>query len=96
MSQLTIVAKIVAKKDTIEFVKTELLRLVVPTRKENGCLEYRLQQDNNDPTVFIFYETWASAACVQQHVTTDHYKQYVTTVASMIEEKVVYTMTRID
>ena len=53
MANLTVVAKVVAKKEMVEALKVELIKLIEPTRKENGCIDYRLQQDNEDPAVFI-------------------------------------------
>jgi quinol monooxygenase YgiN len=95
VSKITVVAKIVAKKDCIEVVKTELFKLVSPTRQESGCIEYNLHQDNIDPAIFLFYETWESAASIEKHVSTDHYKAYVRALDGMLEEKVVNKMTRI-
>lgn len=95
MSKLTVVAKVVAKKDSVELLKTELLKLIAPTRDENGCIEYNLHQDNDDPAVFLFYETWESEACLEKHMNTNHFKSYVNAVASMIEEKSVRKMSRI-
>lgn len=95
MSNLTIVAKVVAKKECIEVVKTELLKLVEPTRRESGCIEYRLHQDNDNPAVFIFYENWESGTCLEQHINADHFKAYISAVDGMVEEKTVHKMTGI-
>lgn len=92
MSKVTVVAKIVAKKDCIESVKGELLKLVSPTRKEQGCIEYRLHQDNADPATFIFFETWESRACLEAHMLTVHFRTYLQAVEGMIAEKTVQTM----
>lgn len=96
MSKLNVIAKVVAKKDSVEAVKAELLKLIAPTRKEHGCIEYNLHQVNEEPAVFMFYETWENAVCLEMHMNTDHFKSYVTAVASMIEEKVVNRLTRIE
>jgi quinol monooxygenase YgiN len=96
MSKLTVVAKVVAKKESVESVKSELLKLIASTRKEDGCIDYRLQQDNNDPALFIFYENWESAACLGKHINTDHYKAYVKAVDGLIEEKIINKMTAIE
>jgi quinol monooxygenase YgiN len=95
MSKLTVVAKITAKKDSVENVKNELLKLIGPTRKEYGCIEYTLHRDNEDPAVFLFYETWENIICLENHMKTDHFKNYVNAVDSLIEEKIVHKMTRI-
>jgi quinol monooxygenase YgiN len=92
---LIVVAKVVAKKDCVEAVKTELLKLIAPTRQESGCIEYNLHQDNDDPAVFVFYETWESLTCLEAHMNTEHFKSYVTAVNVMIEEKIVHKMARI-
>ncbi len=95
MSNLIVVATVVAKKEFVEIVKSELLKLVPPTRKEAGCIEYQLHQDNEDPAVFVFYETWSSPASLENHMNSDHFKNYVNAVGNLIEEKVVHKMTRI-
>lgn len=96
MAHVTVVAKIVAKEGVVENVRNELIKLVTPTRKEYGCIEYNLHQDNDDPTVFVFYETWESLACLEKHMNTGHFTRYVAAVGNMIEEKVVHKMTRIE
>jgi len=96
MSKLTVVATVIAKKDSVKEVKTELLKLIEPTRKESGCIEYNLHQDNEDPALFVFYETWESIACLEKHLSSDHFKSYINAAGSLIEDKVVHKMTRIE
>ena len=40
MSTVTIIAKVKAKPQSIEYVQHELLKLVAPTRLEAGCIDY--------------------------------------------------------
>ncbi len=96
MPPLTVVAKVVATKEAVERVKSELLKLVAPTRKEEGCIGYTLHQDNADPALFIFYENWESAASLEKHMSSDHFKEYIRAVDGLIEEKVVHRMTGIE
>jgi quinol monooxygenase YgiN len=96
VSKLIVVAKVVAMKDSIEVVKAELLKLIAPTRNEEGCSEYSLHQDNEDPALFIFYENWESPACLEQHIKSPHYKKYIAAVDGMIAEKVINKMTAIE
>ena len=46
------------KENRIEFVKSELLKILEPTRKEDGCIQYELHQDIENPSIFMFYEIW--------------------------------------
>lgn len=77
-------------------VRSELLKLILPTRQESGCIEYNLHQDNQYPAVFVFYETWESTASVEKHISTDHYNAYFRALDGMIKEKVVNKMTLIE
>ena len=35
---------------------------VEPSRQEPGCIEYHMLRDKQDPSLFVFYEVWASKA----------------------------------
>lgn len=96
MPKLTVVAKVVAKEEYVGSVRAELLKLVAPTRKETGCVEYRLHQDNDDPALFFFYENWENAACLEKHMNSEHFKAYISAVDGMIEEKAVHKMTSVE
>lgn len=93
MSMVTVVAKLVTRDDAVDSVKAELLKLVAPTRQEEGCIEYRLHQDNSNPTQFLFYENWENLACLERHLRTPHYRDYVAAVEGFIVDKVVHKMT---
>jgi len=74
---LTIVARIKTNSDKIELVKAELLKLIEPTLKEAGCIQYALHQDNEDPAVFLFYENWESRELWQEHMNNAHLAEYM-------------------
>jgi len=95
MSKVTVVAKLIAKKEAVETVKAEVLKMVEPTRQEPGCIEYRLPQNNEDPAVFLFYENWENLSCLERHMSSAHFKSYVAAVGNLLSEKVVYKMTEI-
>jgi len=95
MSTITIVARLTAKSNAIEAVKAEVLKMVAPTRREEGCLEYRLHQDNDNPAVFVFYENWKNQSCLEQHLGSSHHKAYVSAVGDLIDDKIVHKMTEI-
>lgn len=95
MSKVTVVAKLTVKQNAVDLVLPELLKLVAPTRAENGCLEYRLHQDNDNPALFTFYENWESMACLDSHMKSDHFNRYVAAVGDLLEDKIVHKMTEI-
>jgi len=96
MPVLTVVAKLVAKQESIQDVKDALIKLVEPTRSEKGCIEYMLHQDTANPAVFIFYENWDNEECLAKHKETEHYKSCFSTVGNLIQDKEVHLMTMLD
>lgn len=93
---LTIVARIEAKKESIDLVKAELIKLIEPTRKEEGCLLYDLHQDNVNPEIFLFYETWASRELWQIHINNDHLEAYMAATDGAVENFTVNEMTVVE
>ncbi len=92
---LTLVARIEAKSEHIDLVKTELVKLIKPTRREDGCLQYDLHQDNQRPEIFLFYENWASHEQWQAHMNNEHLKQYMKATDGAVENFDCYEMSKI-
>ena len=95
MTKITVIAKVTAKPDVIEAVQAELLKMLAPTRQEAGCIEYRLHQDNNNPALFAFYENWESMSCLEKHMASKHFMDYVKAVDELLVEKSVNIMTEV-
>lgn len=95
MAIVTIMANLTVKEECLDIVKQELLKMIAPTRQEPGCLEYRLHQDNTNPTVFVFYENWQDMDSFEQHMVTPHFKSYAAAVADKLVSKTVHRMTRL-
>ena len=95
MSKLTIVANIKAKSDKIDLVKEELEKLIDITCDEEGCLQYDLHQDNENPVHFMFYENWKSRDLWQVHMSNQHLKDYMNATEGAVEEFTLNEMTHI-
>lgn len=95
MPDLTIVANIKAKSDKIDLVKAELEKLIATTRAEEGCLQYDLHQDNDNPAHFLFFENWTSRALWQAHMGNQHLQDYKVATEGAIEEFTLNEMTHI-
>ena len=74
---LTIFAKIEAKKEHLELVKAEALKLIEPTLKEEGCMQYDLHQDNENTTVFMFFENWENQELWEKHMQSSHLQNFI-------------------
>ena len=94
MANLTIIAHIVAHPDKIELVRNELLKLIEPTRAEEGCIKYELHQDNNNPAHLVFHENWSSRELWQDHMGSDHILRYLQATQGAVESFTIQEMTR--
>lgn len=75
--QLPMIVKFEVKRDKIEFVKSELLKLLGPSREDEGCVLYQLHQDQEDPSIFMFYEIWETEALWKAHDVTPHVSDFI-------------------
>ncbi|MEZ8823886.1 putative quinol monooxygenase [Vibrio sp. 10N.261.55.A7] len=95
MTKLTIVANIIAKPESEEQVKIELLKLIDVTRSEEGCINYDLHQDNENPAHFMFYENWTSRELWQKHMNNEHLAEYMRATEGCVEQFVLNEMSHI-
>ena len=96
MAKLTIVANILAKENKIDLVKSELIKLIDITRAEEGCIQYDLHQDNENPAHFLFFENWETRALWQAHMANTHLKDYMAATDGAVESFIVNEMTQTD
>jgi len=87
MSRATVrvVAHLHAKAGKENELKTILMTLLEPTRKESGCREYRLYQNNQDPADFTFVEEWDSDAVLEIHLNTPHLQATLSQVPALVD-----------
>lgn len=87
--QLTLVAKIKAKAGQEEQAKEELLKLIPPTRQEEGCISYHLYVDTENPDLFIFHEIWASEELWKKHIESNHFKAFADQISHLVDGNIV-------
>ena len=95
MSKLTIVANVHADPDQIDLVKAELEKLVPITRTEEGCIQYDLHRDNDNPLHFMFFEIWESRELWQTHMNAPHLAAYVEAVDGAIADFTLNEMSQV-
>ncbi|MEG4021869.1 putative quinol monooxygenase [Microcoleus sp. S13C4] len=74
---LRVVARLAAFPDKVAELKSLLLSIMEPTRKEQGCIKYELLQNQADPTDFTFVEEWESADLLELHLGSTHIQDAV-------------------
>ena len=74
---LTIVATVIVKQEYKDDVLKAIKAVVEATRKESGNIFYDVFEDVNNPSKFVFIETWKSQAAIDSHNKTAHFNDFV-------------------
>jgi quinol monooxygenase YgiN len=69
------VIDVFAKPQSTEKVRTALLTILEPTRKEDGCLKYKLFQNMADHCQFTLIGAWEHEDAFEDHLQSDHYRK---------------------
>ena len=73
---LAVLAIMKARPGMEERLLEELTKLVEPTRKEDGCIQYDLHVSLTDPAEFLFVEAWSNQAALSKHAESDHVQAF--------------------
>jgi len=81
---LRVIARVKARPGKVDELLSILSSLVEPTRKEPGCISYKLLQNNQDRTGFALIEEWKSRAALESHFATKHFKDALVKLPSLV------------
>jgi len=96
MSRIAVVARFKVKSESVDYVREQFLSLVVPTLNyDDGCINYDLYQDNDDPSLFYFLENWESRELLDRHSGSDHVQACRKNIEGMIEDGQINILTKI-
>ena len=87
-SRLVVVAIFRAREGREQALSTALQAMLAPTRAEAGCLNYDLHRSNDDPGLFYFHETWASADDHRAHLDTPHVRHLLEVTPELLLEPI--------
>jgi quinol monooxygenase YgiN len=73
---VTLVVLLRAREGQHLLLEAELRALVGPTRKEEGCLQYDLHREADQPGLFLLHEVWASREHHTAHTKTPHFLRW--------------------
>ncbi|WP_341357928.1 putative quinol monooxygenase [Rossellomorea sp. y25] len=96
MSSITITAILTAKPGREEQLYQELIQVITPSRREDGCIEYSLHQSLANNATFVFYETWESEEALASHIESEHYNRYRQNTVTLVEKREVYRLQKVD
>jgi quinol monooxygenase YgiN len=84
-STVHVIAHLRAKEGKEEALRTVLLALIPPSRRELNCYQYDLLQSATDPRDFCFVERWDGETALDRHATSDHVTKAGTQMTDLVE-----------
>ncbi len=92
--KIVLLARLKVKDDAVEEAKKAALDIVAASRAEEGCINYDVHQAIDDPTVFVWHETWKNKAAIDEHFETDFFKEFFAKVSEIAAEPAQINLTR--
>ncbi|CAF0788306.1 unnamed protein product [Didymodactylos carnosus] len=74
-SAIYVIIDIFVKAEKSEYGKKILYGLVDQSKKEDGCMRYRLCENLTDKTHFTIIEQWESEENYEEHLQSEHIKK---------------------
>lgn len=84
-STIHVIARLRAKAGKEDALKTVLIALVPPSRRELACYQYDLLQSAADPREFCFVERWDGAEALDRHAKSEHVARAGAQMADLVE-----------
>jgi quinol monooxygenase YgiN len=78
--KIVLFARLSVKPDMVEKAKSAALAIVGASRNEAGCVNYDVHQAIDDDTLFLWHETWASKAAIDEHFATSFFQEFAAVV----------------
>lgn len=91
MAHLTVVATLKARPGQEDALLSMLQGLLVPTRAEQGCINYDLHRSADEPGTFLFHETWESRALWEAHMQSPHLVAFGEAQGGLAESRTLFT-----
>ena len=85
--KLRVIARLRARPEKVDELREVLYGLLVPTRRESGCIRYEMLENQEDPTEFTFTEEWTDAAALATHFETEHIRSALARFPDLLAEE---------
>lgn len=84
---IRVVAKFQVKPEKVqEFIDT-CKKLVDETVKEEGCIEYGLNQELNNPEILTMLEEWCDECNLDEHMKSNHFREILPLLSEYLQKE---------
>lgn len=87
---LVVLVKVTVEPDALaEFEPAILENAAASVANEPGCLRFDVNQREDDPTEWMFYEAYQDAAAFEAHRASAHYRKYAAIADRLVTSKTI-------
>jgi quinol monooxygenase YgiN len=80
---IKVIARNFLNPEKISAAAPLLNEILTATRKEDGCIEYRLFVNSKVNTEYVFIEEWSSQEALDKHMNTEHFKRLIPQIGAL-------------
>lgn len=80
-----VIATFVAKQEAAKQVEEALRKVVAPSRIDDGCEDYALHRDQENPLCFYMLERWVDAEALERHQEQEHFKSLISALEGSLD-----------
>lgn len=91
---IVLVARLKVREETVEEAKRLALGIAADSRTEEGNINYDVHQAIDDPTVFVWHETWKDRAVLDAHFEMPYFKEFFVKAGELAVEPPQITLTK--
>ncbi len=84
---IRVVAKSYVKPGEIQKFICLFKKLVEESVKEEGCMDYGLYQELNNPGILTTLEEWRDKSSLDKHLNSDHFREIVLLLLEFLEKE---------
>lgn len=92
---LCLAVSLIAKPGAEAQLRKELEALLAPSRADDGCLQYDLHTDRENPLHFFLYERWRDEPSWRAHMDTPHLKRFGESSPALTESWTLHQLDRV-
>jgi quinol monooxygenase YgiN len=92
--KIVLIARLKVKNGKEDEAKQAALAIIADSRAEDGCLNYDFHQSIDDPTLFIWHETWANKDALDAHFEKSYFAELGAKLEVIAEEPTQLALTK--
>jgi quinol monooxygenase YgiN len=82
-NMVRVVAPNYLKPEGVKTAEPLFRELIAATRKEKGCIEYRLHTKKSEPGLYVFIEEWETQADLDNHMASEHFRRIIPQIGNL-------------